>query len=143
MKKNQEIPSDLSFKAVTLSNPSADTLQGKVAYKEWPESEVKDRARKRTFKIIGTILLCCIPVALVPLVHFSLIIVVPLTAFASIPLYLKFAAEKATFFYIVALCTQCKKETQMRPYMNSQLQEEMTAQCPECGETQKFKLSET
>ncbi|MBN21189.1 MAG: hypothetical protein CL678_07865 [Bdellovibrionaceae bacterium] len=132
------LPEGLIWKNATLLNSSGESFDAKAAVKEWDDSERKSRAIKRTFKIVGGIL----GVSLIGLfVHILLIVIIPtviLTLMGSVFLYLRFLDETATVYYFRS--ENPKINTDLRPYLNTQLQEEMTAQFTDSGETIKVKI---
>ena len=128
-------PSGLTFKDIKISGNSDESFSGKLAYKEWPETELKKVALKRTTKISGTIALVLIPGFLIPLVHFGIAVLFIANIGVAVWLYGKYLSEKSTIFYADGKCPSCSKDGRLRPYINTQVAASMVLQCPDCGQT--------
>lgn len=141
MPKEITVPEDAKKSAITLIDNQGKSYPGFAWIKDWSPQERRSRARKKTFKIVGTILAG----SLIGLfVHILLIIIVPavfITLVGAAPLYSRFLKEESTFFQVEAPCPSCQAEGPLRPYLNSRVSEKMTAQCPSCGATTSFHLS--
>lgn len=135
MSKSLTLPEGVEFTPVKILSNSGESLSGSLAFKKWTDHERRSRAARRTAKIIGTIFAC----SLIGLfVHILLLIIIPglfVTILAAFPLFIKLSNEDATFFYVEGSCPYCKKKQTLRPYLDTQFKEQVTVQCPECGQT--------
>ena len=126
-------PDGLKFVPVQLTN--YPEIQGTLAYRSWSPAERRQRAFKRTGKIIGMVFGC----SLIGLfVHILLLIIIPglfITLILTAPTFLKFLGEEESFFYVEAKCPHCQAEGKLRPYLATEFKAEVTAQCALCGQT--------
>ena len=120
---------------IRISSNSGETFDGTLVIKRWTDQETRKRALKRTLKIVGTVFAC----SLIGLfVHILLLLIIPtllLTVILSFSIYLRLARENATFFFANGTCPYCRQPQRLRPYLNTQFDEKMTLQCPQCGQT--------
>lgn len=127
---------------VKLTSSTGEEQTGTIHFTLWPDGERRVRARRSTLKIVGSILAVC---SLGLFVHILLIIFVPtaiLTLLAAFPIYLKFLGDKTTFLHVDGKCPHCSFQGQLRPFLEKRLAQEVTLQCPECGQTTQARLAE-
>ena len=140
MSKTTPLPEGLEFQTIEIQSNSGEVKEAEVAFKKWSEKECNKRAFKKTTKIVGTILAC----SLIGLfVHILLVVIIQavfITVIGSFPLYLKFKNENSTIYYAKGQCPGCQFHGNLKPYLDSKLNEEMTLQCPKCGQTMKATL---
>jgi len=138
-KTESSIPADSNVLDISIL-VKGKQVSRKLYYKSWDPAQRKKRALKKTGKIVGTIM----AVSSIGLfVHILLIVILPLllaTLLISIPLYFKFANEKANFYAVDGPCPKCKSNEKFRPYLDSQLNDEITIQCGACGDTLKASI---
>lgn len=103
----------------------------------WTPAEANARARKKVFRIVGTVLACSL---IGTIVHLLLLIIVPalfITLIAAFPVYMKWSGERLTCVDVDGTCPSCKTHQKLRPYLSARFAEPMTLQCPKCGQTSK------
>ena len=135
----KKAPTDLSKMSGKLQTSAGEEFPVDVYYRNWNNEERRKRAFKKTSKIIGMIFVGCIPALFV---HILLLIAIPtlfVASLASIPLFMKFLNEKSNFFYAKGSCPKCRHDV-FRHYLDSQMKDVITAQCPNCGETFRILL---
>lgn len=123
--------------SVEVFGSTPEPVSGNMTLETWSPSEANTRARKKIFKIVGTILLCSL---IGTIVHLLLLIIIPtlfVTLIVSFPLYMKWSDELVTCIGVDATCPSCKKTVTLRPYLNAKFKAPMTLQCPSCGQTSK------
>lgn len=139
--REKSLPEGIALRTARIIGPSGDETEGRIAIKEWSEKERRSRAAKKTAKIVAAVF----AFSLIGLfVHILLIVIVPtlfLTMIGSFPLYLKFKGEESTFYYVEGQCPHCRFEGRLRPYLDSRAAETVTAQCPECGQTSRVRVT--
>lgn len=130
-----QLPEGLEAVPVRIIDSSGAELEGTMSLKRWTPKERQSRALRRTGKILGTIFL----ISLIGLfVHILLLVIVPaliIALLAAAPLYARFSKEDITFFKVVGKCPYCGSADPLRPYLDTQVREKVTAQCSSCGQT--------
>ncbi|MGZ3709261.1 MAG: hypothetical protein ACXWPM_11025 [Bdellovibrionota bacterium] len=129
------LPNGTETLSAKILGGSGENFDATMIIKRWSDQERKSRARKRTFRILGTIFAC----SLIGLfVHILLLVIIPglfITMIAAFPLFLRLRGEEITFFRVDGPCPYCHEPRALRPYLDTQYREEVTVQCPECGQT--------
>ena len=96
------------------------------------------RGAKKAFKIVFIIFLGSLPLGFIEpflylfwgstLLGILVFVVGPL-------LHFKYANERISFQSATGKCPTCQKKTSLKPFMSTQLRDEITVLCPLCGDT--------
>lgn len=139
--ESSQLPEGTEKIGVLLQEPSGSEKQASMVIKRWTPLERKKRARKKTFRIVGTVLGVSLIGLFVHILLPFLLLADLIALILAVPLYMKLSEEGATFYRVEAACPHCQAEGGLRSYLSTRVAPQMTVQCPACGQTSQVRQS--
>lgn len=126
------------FRKVQILSSSGDKYEGTAAVHIWTPTEAFWRGLRKSGRIVGIILLCILPFALMEPFAFMLwgsVSIGILVLIVGPVLHLKYWNESTSFEYVTGTCPGCRQSGKLYPYIHAAFEAQFTVLCKECGQT--------
>jgi hypothetical protein len=134
----EKVPGDLERERVDVLDGSGEPYPAMAAIRRWTSRQAFWRGFRRALRIVGTVFLCILPLAVLEPFLFMLwggggtLI---LLGIVGPYFHMKYWDERESFFFVEGECPSCHVRGQLTPYVSTAYTEEFTVLCPGCGQT--------